>query len=82
MNITLNLPDPIIAQAHQYADEQSLTLEEVFVLALQVRLAQKNPAEKPYVLADASVGGQGLNPEYANADWPTIRALIYEGHGG
>jgi hypothetical protein len=82
MKTTLNLPDPIMAQARQFADQQGLTLKEVFIRALQALMVQEKAAEKPYVMVDARVHGQGLNPEYANADWPTLRALIYEGHGG
>lgn len=38
------------------------------------------PKERPvkFKLRDASFQGRGLQPEFRNADWETIRDAIYE----
>ena len=36
----------------------------------------------PFQSQDASVGGQGLQPEFQSADWHCIHEAAYEGRGG
>ena len=38
-------------------------------------------AEASFVLRDASVGGTGLQSEFANATWEQLRNAGYENHG-
>lgn len=40
------------------------------------------PKHSAFKLRDASMRGEGLQPEFVNATWEQIRAVIYEGRGG
>ena len=42
---------------------------------------QADPSNANFVLRDASVNGDGLNPELKAEDWGGIRSLIFEGRG-
>lgn len=81
MKTTLDISDPLLEQAKAIAARDGVTLRSLVEQGLQAVLAEKEFAS-PYQLRDASVTGQGLNPEFAHADWPAIRDMAYEGRGG
>jgi hypothetical protein len=48
-------------------------------MSLRNALEQRRSGKKPFKLRDGSFEGTGMTPRL---DWPKIRKLIYEGHGG
>ena len=80
MKTTVELSDDLLRSAKAHAAKQSITLQALIErgLRLAIREEQVNP---PFVLRDASVNGNGLNPELRGKDWREIRSFIHEGRG-
>lgn len=82
MKTTIDIPDALLAEAQEVARREGTTLKALTSEGLRLVLADKK-ARKKFKLRDASVGGEGLHPEFEGPDgWERIRALIYEGRGG
>jgi hypothetical protein len=82
MITTVRIPDPLLARARQLASREGTTLAALVEEGLRsVVKARSARQEKPFVLRDASVGGQGLNPEFQGS-WDAVRSAIYEERGG
>jgi hypothetical protein len=83
MKTTVEIPEPLFLEVKRLAAETGTTLRELIEdglrRVLEVR-TQSAPAE--FVLRDASVGGNGLQPGVRDGSWEDVRALIYEGRGG
>ena len=78
MKTTVELPDPLLREAKQYAARHGIPLRQVIQLGLQGLLhAPKQPGR--FRLKTATTDGEGAA---LDADWSEIRSLIYEGHGG
>ncbi|MDR0782023.1 MAG: type II toxin-antitoxin system VapB family antitoxin [Pseudomonadales bacterium] len=81
MKTTIELPDALLAQARRFADSHDMTMKALIEQSLRKVMAEKKPEPK-FKLRDGSFhGGNGLTPEFQNADWKKIRDAIYEGHG-
>lgn len=63
-----------------HASEQRITFPALEVRGLRLAM-QADPSNAKFVLRDASVNGDGLNPELKAEDWGEMRSLIYEGWG-
>ena len=81
MKTTVHISDALLAEAQAIAAREKTTLKALVNEGLQKVVKERGEA-KPFKLKDASVGGQGLNPELEGASWETIRDLAYEGRGG
>jgi Arc/MetJ family transcription regulator len=81
MKTTVHISDALLAEAQAIAAREKTTLKALVNEGLQ-RVVKERGEAKPFKLKDASVGGQGLNPELEGASWETIRDLAYEGRGG
>jgi hypothetical protein len=82
MKTTVQLPDSLLTRAKAIARRDGTTLAALVEEGLRgVVRARTEQAERPFKLRDASVGGRGLNPEFAGG-WDAIRTAIYEGRGG
>lgn len=81
MKTTIEIPDPLLAQARRFADREGLTLKAVLELGLRKVIGEKG-AVAAFQLRDASFKGKGLRPEFRNANWHSIREAAYSGHGG
>ena len=82
MKTTVQIPDSLLTRAKAIARRDGTTLAALVEEGLRgVVRVRTESAARPFVLRDASVGGRGLNPEFA-ASWDAIRTAIYEGHGG
>ncbi len=81
MKTTVEISDPLLATAKQIANRDQTTLRTLIEegLRLVVQSRRHTPA---FHLRDASCSGDGLQPDIHEGDWDTIRAMIYEGHGG
>jgi hypothetical protein len=81
MKTTIELPEPLFAQARRFADAHGMTMKALIEQGLRKVLAEKKEEPK-FKLRDGSFhGGNGLTPEFQNATWEQIRDAIYEGRG-
>lgn len=76
MKTTVDLPDELLLEAQRIARAEGTTMKSVLEEGLRAVIARHRRAQS-FALRDASVGGQGLRPEIAQADWGTIRELSY-----
>ena len=80
LKTTVELSDELMRIAKAHAAKQKITFRAL--VERGVRLAIKADQSKTnFVLRDASVNGDGLNPDLKGKDWSEIRSLIYEGRG-
>lgn len=78
MKTTIEISDPLFAQAKRFASARGLTLREVVEAGLR-RVLQEPPSRtKPFRLRKVTFRGRGLVTD----DWDAVRELIYEGRGG
>ena len=66
------------AKAH--ASEQKITFQALVERGLRLAI-REDRFKQDFVLRDASVNGEGLNPDLKGKDWGEIRSLIYEDRG-
>ena len=77
MKTTIELPDPLFAQARRYAGAHKMTMKSLIEQGLRKVMAEKK-TEKPFKLRDGSFkGGNGMTPEYQNATWEEKLQIIY-----
>ena len=82
MKTTVHIPDPLLARAKRLASREGTTLAALVEEGLRsVVKARAGRRKKPFELRDASVGGQGLSPEF-HGSWDAVRNAIYEDRGG
>ena len=81
MKTTLDIPDPVLREVRKIASRENTTLRALVEQGLRKIIADRKAAS-PFRLRDASFGGEGLVPELRDADWDTLRDIIYEGRGG
>jgi hypothetical protein len=80
MRTTVDVNDELLAQAKDVARRDGVTLREVFETALRSEIARRSQDGR-FALRDASFGGDGLQPEFADATWARLRDAAYEGRG-
>lgn len=76
MKTTVDLPDELLLEVQQIARSESTTMKSVLEEGLRAVIARRRSAPA-FTLRDATVGGHGLRPEIAGADWATIREQSY-----
>ena len=76
MRTTVDLPDELLAEVQRIAREQKRTMRSVMEEALRATIA-KYQQSQAFELAEASVGGNGLQPGLRDADWDELRARAY-----
>ena len=82
MKTTLDIADPLFAEAKRVAARDGETLRSLVEQGLRKVLAERERKPKPFKLRKASFKGTGLSPEFQGASWEKIREAIYEGRGG
>ena len=80
MKTTIELPEALFAKAKRYARAHGTTLKALIEQGLRLKLAEKGDA-KPFKLRDASVKGNGVDPEFRDAAWEQLRDTLYKGRG-
>ena len=78
---TLDIADPLLDEARRIAARDGETLRSLVESGLRKVVAERRGKAKPWKLVDASVDGEGLQPEFAGAPWERLRGLAYEGRG-
>ena len=76
----MELSDELIRSAKAHATEQNITFRTLVERGLRLAM-RADQSKAKFELRDASVNGDGLNPELKGKDWGEIRSLIYEGRG-
>lgn len=80
MKTTIDLPEPLLREAQEVARAEGTTLRALVEDGLRAVLARRRAGER-FRLPDASVGGRGLRPEFADAGWEDLRTAIYGDRG-
>ncbi|MEP7056896.1 MAG: type II toxin-antitoxin system VapB family antitoxin [Caldimonas sp.] len=81
MKTTLEIADPLLTQARKIAARDGETLRSLVEQGLRKVVAERARKTTRFKLRDASVGGEGLQPEFQNSSWEKLRDLIYEERG-
>jgi hypothetical protein len=81
MKTTVELADPLLAEAKRVARKERTTLRALLEQGLRRVLDERRATGKPFRLKDCSVPGTGLHPDAGDGSWERIRDMIYEGHG-
>jgi hypothetical protein len=76
MKTTVELPDDLLREAQQLARAEGTTLKSLMEEGLRAVVGRHRESRR-FELEDASVGGRGLRPEFAGADWAAIRDAAY-----
>ncbi|MFL6054246.1 MAG: type II toxin-antitoxin system VapB family antitoxin [Actinoallomurus sp.] len=76
MKTTVDISDELLREARRMAHEEGTTLKSLIEEGLRAVLARREEGRR-YVLPDASVGGEGLQPEAQGASWAELRAMAY-----
>jgi hypothetical protein len=76
MKTTIELPDELLREAQLVARAESTTLKSLMEEGLRAVIA-RHRAGASFVLRDASVRGQGLQPGARGASWAELRDTIY-----
>jgi hypothetical protein len=81
MKTTLEIRDSVLSEARKVARREGTTLRALVEQGLRHILQEKKSPARAFKLRDASVGGNGLQPEFRDAGWDRIRDALYEGRG-
>jgi putative antitoxin of VapBC-like toxin-antitoxin system len=81
MKTTIEISDPLLAEAKAVAAREHRTLRELVEEGLR-RVLKRPPKPGRFKLRDASFKGRGLRAELVGQGWDRIRAASYEGRGG
>ncbi len=80
MKTTIEISDPLLTEARQLAVREGVTLRAIVERGLH-RVVSEATQPRQFKLRDASFKGEGLQPEFQDADWAKFRDAIYEGRG-
>lgn len=80
MKTTVEISDALLDQARTIADRRGVTLRTLIEEGLR-QVVKAGVRRPPFTLRDASFGGQGLDPAFADADWEAVRDAVYKGRG-
>jgi hypothetical protein len=76
MKITIDIDDELAERVKVVAAEQGTSLDALVLEGLRLVLPRRTAAGPAYLLADLSVGGDGLAP---GLTWALPRGLAYDG---
>jgi hypothetical protein len=76
MKTTVDLPEVLVHEAQEVARAEGTTLRALVEDGLRAALARRRSGRR-FQLADASVDGNGLRPEFQDAGWDELRSAIY-----
>jgi hypothetical protein len=76
MKTTIEISDAILERARAVAAREGTTLRALVEDGL--RQVLRNRRASKFQLRDASVGGNGLTPEFQSTSWERLREAIYE----
>jgi hypothetical protein len=77
MKTTIDIADPLLREARKLAEHEGTTVRAIVERGLRLAVAEAR-TKRPFKLRDASVGGEGLTPEFRDAGWEKVRDAIYD----
>jgi hypothetical protein len=80
MKTTVEISDALLTEARRVADRRGITLRTLVEEGLR-QVVKAERARPRFTLRDASFGGTGLDPEFADGNWERIRDTAYSGRG-
>ena len=80
LKTTIEIADELARAAKAHAARENITLRSLIEHGLRLALRTDGDQDR-FKLRDASVGGQGLQPQFRDADWARIREAVYEDRG-
>lgn len=80
MKTTLDISDPLLAEAKKLAARENTTLRALIEQGLRQVVAERK-RRGAFRLRKASFKGRGLRPELGEAGWERLRELAYAGRG-
>ena len=75
MRIQIEIPDALLSAVRNLVEREGTTLDDLVGEGLR-RVLQNRQSRPAFKLGDGSFSGEGLQPEFAGADWETIKAVI------
>ncbi|MBM4310791.1 MAG: DUF2191 domain-containing protein [Deltaproteobacteria bacterium] len=81
MKTTIDITDSLLMEAKKVMARESTTLRALVEESLRETLS-RHRAGSTFKLRRAAFRGKGLQPEFRGAQWDSIRAAAYDGHGG
>ena len=78
MKTTMDISDPLLKSAKAAARREGTTLRELVEHGLRAELKDRS-LKRSFKLRNASVPGQGMQPEAARMSWEQLRDLSYDG---
>jgi hypothetical protein len=81
MKTTVDIPDSLLAEARLLAAEERTSVKALIQEGLQRVLDLRAKRKCQFELRRASVSGQGLQQQMAEASWQQISEAAYEGRG-
>jgi predicted transcriptional regulator len=76
MKTTVEVPDELLSEIQQIARAEGTTMRSLMEEGLRAVIA-RHQSSRQFAMRDASIGGRGLQPEFAGASWERIRAASY-----
>lgn len=81
MKTSFDLPEALMAEVRRVAKAENTTAKSLVTEALVELLERYSDERRGYRLPDASVGGSGMTPEFADVAWSEVRAAAYGPRG-
>ena len=79
---TIEISDPLLREARKLAEREGVTLRALVERGLNRVISETRRTTAPFKLRRASFGGAGLQAEFREASWETLREEVYRGRGG
>lgn len=79
MKTTIEIPEPLLAEARRLASKQGITLRALVEEGLRRVLRERRPGG--FRLRQVGFRGKGLQPGVREGGWERMRDLAYEGRG-
>ena len=76
MKTTMDLPDELFREVQRVARDEGVSMKSLMEEGLRAVLERRRGAGR-FRLPDASVDGNGLQPEFRDASWEQLRAAAY-----
>ncbi len=81
MKTTIDIADPLLAEARRLAEREGTTLRALVEAGLRDVLKARRPGSPRFQLKLVTFAGDGLRDDVEEGSWERVRELAYEGRG-